>query len=185
MPTSRPRPTDDVQAGAVVIRILGIDPGSVVTGVGVIDADERRTAHVHHQPIRCGGGDFPQRLKTIFDELTAIIHEYRPDEMAVESVFVSRNAESALKLGQARGAAICAAVAMQLSVAEYAPSQVKKAIVGRGAADKKQVQHMVGMLLDLSTNLQADAADALGIALCHAHMRQTAALAATDVGGWR
>ena len=129
--------------------------------------------------------EIAERLKTIFEELTAIIQEYRPDEMAVESVFVSRNAESALKLGQARGAAICAAVAMQLSVAEYAPSQVKKAVVGRGAADKRQIQHMVGVMLNLATDLQADAADALGIALCHAHHRQTAALTGTEVRGWR
>lgn len=168
-----------------MIRILGIDPGSVVTGVGVIDADTRTTVHVHHQAVRCGDGDFPQRLKQIFDGLTAIIQEYHPHEMAIENVFVSRNPDSALKLGQARGAAICAAVAMQLKVAEYAPRAIKKAIVGRGAADKVQIQHMVGVMLNLSGSIQSDAADALGVALCHAHHRQTAELTGTDVGGWR
>jgi len=168
-----------------VTRILGIDPGSVITGVGIVDANDRQTVHVHHDAIRCGEGDFPGRLKTIFEGVTALIQEYRPDEMAIERVFVNRNADSALKLGQARGAAICAAVAMQLGVAEYAPRQVKLAIVGKGGADKVQVQHMVGVLLNLNGQIQADAADALGVALCHAHHRQTAVRTGTDVGVWR
>lgn len=167
------------------VRILGIDPGSVVTGIGIIDSDDRNSRHVHHQALKVGSGDFPERLKRIFEGVSALIHEYQPQEMAIERVFVSRNPDSALKLGQARGAAICAGVAMQLEVSEYAPRQVKQAIVGRGGADKTQIQHMVGILLNISPTIQADAADALGIALCHAHHRQTAALTGTDVGAWR
>jgi crossover junction endodeoxyribonuclease RuvC len=102
-----------------------------------------------------------------------LIDEYSPDEMAIENVFVSKNAGSALKLGQARGAAICAAISKNLPVAEYSPRSVKQAIVGKGGADKVQVQHMVGILLNLSENPVEDAADALAVALCHQHTQHT------------
>lgn len=154
-------------------RILGIDPGSVRTGVGIIDAQGQTLRHVHHVTLDIGRGDFPGRLRRIFEQLCDVIHQYQPEEVAVEDVFVSRNAASALKLGQARGAAICAAVSMNKPVAEYAPRAVKQAIVGRGSADKHQIQHMVSVLLNLGEKPAEDAADALGVAVCHAHHRQT------------
>ncbi len=157
-----------------MIRILGIDPGSVKTGVGIIDAQGSALTHVAHAVIAAGSGTFPERLRTIFDGVAEMIHEYRPDEIAVEDVFLSRNPSSALKLGQARGAAICAALSMQKPVAEYAARQVKQAVVGRGAADKQQIQHMICILLKLKERIAEDAADALGVAVCHAHHQQTA-----------
>lgn len=166
-------------------RILGIDPGSVITGLGLIDTGVNQTNHVHHHIIRVGKGAFPERLRIIFEGVATAIHEYQPQEVAIESVFVSKNPDSALKLGQARGAAICAAVSMNLPVAEYAPREVKKAVVGRGAADKSQIQHMVAILLSIDNNIQADAADALAVALTHAHHRQTAARLGTAIGAWR
>lgn len=164
------------------VRIMGIDPGSVVTGIGVIDAAAGSIRHVHHAMIKVGGDAFPLRLRTIFERVTDAIQEYRPDEVAVEQVFLSRNPSSALKLGQARGAAICAALAMQCEVAEYSARAVKQAIVGRGGADKNQIQHMVRVLLGIEGAVGADAADALGIAICHAHHRETAARIAANRG---
>lgn len=150
-------------------RILGIDPGSRITGIGIIETDGRRNQHVFSTCLRLGDASFPERLGTIFSELTRIIREYQPLEMAIESVFVSNNPASALKLGQARGAAICAGVIAGLPVAEYSPKEVKQATVGKGGADKAQVQHMVKLLLSLQGRLQVDTADALAVALCHAH----------------
>ncbi|UOG92576.1 MAG: crossover junction endodeoxyribonuclease RuvC [Candidatus Thiothrix sulfatifontis] len=150
-------------------RILGIDPGSRITGIGIIDTDGRRNQHVFSTCLRLGDASFPERLGTIFSEITRIIREYQPLEMAIESVFVSNNPASALKLGQARGAAICAGVIAGLPVAEYSPKEVKQATVGKGGADKAQVQHMVKLLLSLQGRLQVDTADALAVALCHAH----------------
>ncbi|QQZ30929.1 crossover junction endodeoxyribonuclease RuvC [Thiothrix subterranea] len=148
---------------------MGIDPGSRITGIGIIDTDGRRNQHVFSTCLRLGDASFPERLGTIFSELTRIIREYQPLEMAIESVFVSNNPASALKLGQARGAAICAGVIAGLPVAEYSPKEVKQATVGKGGADKAQVQHMVKLLLSLQGRLQVDTADALAVALCHAH----------------
>jgi crossover junction endodeoxyribonuclease RuvC len=152
-------------------RILGIDPGSQRTGVGIIDADTAGgSRHVFHCALKLLDNEtFPLRLKQIFDEICAIIVEHRPDEVAIERVFMARNPDSALKLGQARGAAICAAVHKGLTVTEYAAKEVKQAVVGGGGADKAQIQHMVGVLLNISQKLQADAADALAVALTHAH----------------
>ncbi len=167
------------------MRILGIDPGSVTTGFGIIEiAGRARTVPqcLHYGAIKTGGGEIPQRLKVIFEGVGALIQEYRPDQMAVENVFVSRGALSALKLGQARGAAICAGVTVGLPVAEYAPRQIKQAVVGRGGADKVQVQHMVGVLLRLPNKLQADAADALAVALCHQHYHETKSRMAKAIG---
>jgi len=160
-----------------VTRILGIDPGSVRTGVGIVDADATgRATHVHHAMIALAGAeDFPLRLKRILDQLGALLDQYQPQEVAIERVFMAKNADSALKLGHARGAAICAAVMRSLPVHEYSPMQIKQAVVGRGAAEKPQVQHMVGVLLNLQgAPLQADAADALAIAITHAHARTMA-----------
>lgn len=154
-------------------RILGIDPGSVITGYGVIET-EGRTRLCEAGCLRLPDAPFPVRLARIFEGLQAVIEKWSPEEMAVEEVFVSRNPASALKLGQARGAAICAGAAAGLTVAEYSASRIKQAIVGRGGADKRQIQHMVRMLLNLREDLQADAADATAVALCHLHHRQTA-----------
>lgn len=152
-------------------RILGIDPGLNVTGFGVIDSDGHHSRYVHSGNIRGSAGDsgMAQRLGRIFRELTEVISRYRPMEVAVEEVFVSRNMSSALKLGHARGAAISAAVQSQVPVCEYSARYVKQAIVGNGAASKEQVQHMVLRLLALHGKLQEDEADALAVSLCHAH----------------
>ena len=123
--------------------------------------------------IRTEGESLPERLKEIFEGIRAVVEAHRPDEVAVERVFVNRNVDSALKLGQARGAAICAATLTDLPLSEYTPTEVKQAIVGTGRAAKTQVQHMVRALLKLPGTPQADAADALAIALCHHHIRQT------------
>jgi crossover junction endodeoxyribonuclease RuvC len=156
------------------MRILGIDPGSRLTGFGIIDVQGDQATLVRHGVVRTGSGEFAERLGVIFAELRALIEQYQPSEAAVETVFVSHNASSALKLGQARGAAVCAAISMGLPVAEYSPRSVKQAIVGRGAADKVQVQHMVSVLLQLPETPAEDAADALAVALCHQHTQQTA-----------
>lgn len=153
--------------------ILGIDPGSRVTGFGVIESDGRSSRHVASGCIRTGGEAFPQRLGEIFDGIREVIDTHAPTQVAVEQVFVSRNAGSALKLGQARGAAIAAAVTASLPVFEYTPRSVKQALVGTGAADKEQVQHMIRLLLSLQARMALDESDALAIALCHAHSHAT------------
>jgi crossover junction endodeoxyribonuclease RuvC len=168
-------------------RILGVDPGSQRTGVGIIDTDATgRTVHVFHATVKLLDNDsFMLRLKQLFEELGAIIETYRPDEVAIERVFMAKNPDSALKLGQARGAALCAVVTRNLSVAEYAPKEIKQAVVGGGGADKTQIQHMVGVLLQLPGKLQADAADALAIALTHAHTRATTQRIGIPRTAWR
>lgn len=155
-------------------RILGIDPGSTITGYAVIDGGAKPVARIV-DCIRLPGGEFPVRLGIIFERLRNVIAEYAPDEMAIEDVFMARNAASALKLGQARGAAICAGAAAGLPVAEYTPTAIKQAVVGRGHAQKQQIQYMVALLLGLSESLQSDAADAAAVAICHAHHVQTVA----------
>ena len=160
------------------MRILGIDPGSRCTGYGIIDVGRdpggERAILVHCGVIRSGDGECAGRLGVIFAGLRQVIEEFAPTEAAIENVFLSRNASSALKLGQARGAAICAAISLGLPVSEYSPRSVKQAIVGRGGADKVQVQHMVRVLLSLQATPEEDAADALAVALCHQHTQQTA-----------
>lgn len=151
------------------MRILGIDPGSRITGYGVIDSDGVRSVHIGSGCIHVKADQMAEKLGIIFREVDRIVQDHRPEELSVEQVFMSRNAASALKLGHARGAAICAAVNHQLPVSEYSPRTIKQAIVGTGAADKGQVQHMVCRLLRLDDELQSDAADALAAALCHAH----------------
>ena len=156
------------------MRILGIDPGSRLTGYGVIDTTATGFRYVASGSIKVLGDYFPDRLKQIFDGIITVVQLYHPDCAAIEQVFMHKNADSALKLGQARGAAICAAQSTNLSVAEYAARQVKQALVGKGSADKLQVQHMVKILLNVQGQMQIDASDALGVAICHAHWQQTA-----------
>ena len=160
----------------MTVRILGIDPGSQRTGVGIIDVDAAgRITHVHHQPsVLLVAENFPKRLKVLLDELDALITRFQPQEVAIEKVFMARNPDSALKLGQARGAAMCAAVLRDLPIHEYAAKEIKLAVVGKGGADKVQVQHMMGVLLNLNGKIQADAADALAVAVTHANVRATA-----------
>ncbi|MBE9561640.1 MAG: crossover junction endodeoxyribonuclease RuvC [Proteobacteria bacterium] len=147
--------------------MLGIDPGSRLTGFGIIDISRKNSKYVTSGCIRTHSDSIPLRLKEIYTNLNQIIEQYQPNISAIEQVFMHRNAASALKLGQARGAAIVACVQNNLPVYEYAPTQIKQAVVGKGHADKIQVQHMVKILLSLPATPQADAADALAVALCH------------------
>lgn len=153
-------------------RILGIDPGSRVTGFGVIDSSATRPTYLTSGCIRLNNPDLPNRLHEIFQGINTIITEFQPTHLAIEAVFMSRNAASALKLGHARGVAIVACVQHGLTVAEYSPNRIKQAVVGQGHAEKTQVQHMVKVLLNLPAAPQVDAADALAAALCHAHTLQ-------------
>jgi crossover junction endodeoxyribonuclease RuvC len=166
---------------AAPCRILGLDPGSLRTGYGLIECTAAGERHLANGCINVRGVDFLLRLRRIFEAIAVLIDEYRPDEIAVERVFVHRNVDSALKLGQARGAAICAAVALGASAYEYAPRAIKLAVSGFGAADKLQVAQMVTALLGLERRPMADAADALAVALCHAQSRRLAALSAANL----
>jgi crossover junction endodeoxyribonuclease RuvC len=153
------------------VRVFGIDPGSERTGYGCVETDGRR-----HQLVACGaltlpaGATFPERLRLIHDGLTTLIAECRPDLIAIENLFHSVNVRSALKLGHARGVAMLAAVQAGVQVVEYTPAEVKRAVVGYGRAEKKQVQDMVRLLLGLERPpTPHDAADALAVAICHLH----------------
>jgi crossover junction endodeoxyribonuclease RuvC len=150
-------------------RILGIDPGLRVTGFGLIVATGGKLQYVASGCVRNTVGELPERLKVIIRDLGSVIIEHCPTEVAVEKVFVNANPNSTLLLGQARGAAISAAVLADLPVAEYTALQIKQAVVGHGKADKSQVQEMVKRLLALPATPSADAADALACAICHAH----------------
>lgn len=157
-------------------RIIGIDPGTRSTGYGILDTDGFRHVYVTSGFIAVEAGEMSRRLGKIFTEVAALIDEWKPDALAIEQAFVNRNADSALKLGQARGAVICAGVQAELSVDEYTPRTIKKAVVGSGAADKNQIQQMMQRLLGLKVKPQSDEADALAIAMCHAnHMNIRAA----------
>jgi crossover junction endodeoxyribonuclease RuvC len=158
---------------SAVTRILGIDPGSRYTGYGVIEAERGRSRIVACGRIDATRGTMPERLLLIQDTLSALLVEHTPQEAAMEEVFVSKNAQSALVLGQARGVALCACARAGLAVAEYATSSVKLALTGQGRADKEQVQHMVKVLLNLRERIALDASDALAVALTHAHVRST------------
>jgi crossover junction endodeoxyribonuclease RuvC len=153
--------------------ILGIDPGSRKTGFGIINYVSGRSEYLTSGVIRLPAGDLPERLKVIYASVTELILLHCPDQLAIEQVFMAKSAGSALKLGQARGAAIVACVAQDLAVAEYSARQIKQAVVGTGAAAKSQVQHMVKVLLKLPAEPQEDAADALAAALCHAHTQHS------------
>lgn len=154
------------------LRILGIDPGSRLTGFGVLDFEADNASYVASGTVQSTEGKFPVRLRQIFESITEIVSQYQPDVVAIESVFVHRNAGSALKLGHARSAAICATFESDVEVFEYAPREIKQAVVGNGAATKDQVQHMVVSILRLEGSPSADAADALAAALCHGHQRR-------------
>lgn len=165
--------------------ILGIDPGSRITGYGVIRTHGQRQEYITSGCIRTQStAGLAGRLRDIFEGVSEIISEFQPQQLAIEKVFMARSADSALKLGQARGAAIVAAATLGLDVFEYEARKVKQAVVGTGAADKKQVQHMVRLLLKLPAEPQEDAADALAIALCHINSHSN--LAKVDgVSGFR
>lgn len=156
--------------------IIGIDPGSRVTGYGVIRLQGNQSFYVDCGCIRANATNSTERLQQIFTGLQKVISEYQPSEAAIEQIFMNQNPNSALKLGQARGAAMAA---ITIPMAEYSARQVKLAVVGFGAAKKEQVQHMVQRLLNIHEELQADAADALAVALCHAHSRLTTYLTKT------
>ncbi len=150
------------------VRVLGIDPGSRRTGFGVLDAAGPKLTYVASGVIRTAEGDFAGRLCEIFRGIQVIVAQYRPQEIAIERVFMNRNADSALKLGQARGAAICGTADADADVFEYAPRQIKLAVVGSGSADKAQVQLMMRSILKLGAHVAVDASDALAAAVCHA-----------------
>ncbi len=180
----RPEAARIVSAATVVavprerVRVLGLDPGSLKTGFGVIDAVGPDLSSVAHGCIEVKGLDFAARLRCIHAKTVQLLLQYQPDVVAIERVFVSRNVDSALKLGQARGAAL-AAVPERVAVHEYAARTVKMAVVGVGAAGKVQVQHMVAGLLRLEKRPTVDAADALAVAICHANHRRSAQLTAS------
>ena len=149
--------------------ILGIDPGSRVTGFGLIISHGNKLEYVNSGCIKTQTKLLPERLKIIFDQLCGVIECHQPEQAAIEEVFMGKNASSALKLGQARGAAMVACLSFDLSLSEYSARKVKQAVVGAGAADKAQVNHMVKALLKIKDNLAEDAADALAVAICHAN----------------
>ena len=167
------------------VRILGLDPGSQRTGYAIVETQATRVAYIASGAIRTRGESLAARLQEIFAGVEALASEFRPDEVAIERVFMSRNADSALKLGQARGAALSATFANRPRVFEYAPREVKLAVVGTGGAQKEQVQLMVKRLLNIAGPLTEDAADALAIALCHAHSRRLQGLVSLAVGAVR
>ena len=165
------------------MKILGLDPGLRVTGYGVIEKTGSTLVYVSSGCIKSPDGELPDRLKNILNSVKEVISRFGPDEVAVEKVFVNVNPQSTLLLGQARGAAICAAVSRDLPVSEYTALQVKQAVVGHGKAAKEQVQDMVIRLLSLPGAPTADAADALACAICHAHGGQ--GLGALATAGYR
>lgn len=165
------------------LRILGIDPGSRLTGFGVVDCVGDAATYVASGSVNSVKGDFPARLRQIFESVTEIVAEYRPDAVVVESVFMHRNPSSALKLGHARSAAICATFELRVDVFEYAPREIKQAVVGTGAATKTQIQHMIRHLLQLEGDPSPDAADALAAALCHANRRRMQLVTGRAVAG--
>lgn len=152
--------------------ILGIDPGSRVTGYGVIREQNRQLLYVDSGCIRTADGPFTERLLQIFNGMCTLMDKFNPDEVAIEQVFMHKNASSALKLGHARGVAMVACASHRVAINEYSAREVKQSVVGYGAAEKEQVKQMVVNLLALSAAPQTDAADALAIAICHSHMRR-------------
>lgn len=154
--------------------VIGIDPGSRFTGYGIIADSKGNQTCIAHGRIAVKGKTTADRLFYIYSELQQLMSMHKPDELAIEQVFFHRNAQSALKLGQARGATMVAAASLAIPVAEYSPKQIKQAAVGYGSADKTQVQHMVRALLKLKETPEVDAADALAIAICHCQTRRLA-----------
>lgn len=149
--------------------ILGIDPGSRVTGYGVIQLANRQLQYIGSGCIRTSEGQLSQRLLQIFNGICELMEQYQPNEVAIEEVFMHQNPSSALKLGHARGVAMVACASHRVNVSEYSPREIKQAIAGYGAAEKTQVKHMVVQLLQLNAAPQSDAADALAIAICHSN----------------
>ena len=174
----RPRnaATATIRLGAYDGRVLGLDPGSQRTGFGIIDCVGSRERYVASGCIDVGRQDMMARLQRIYAAVSALVQQHRPDTIAIERVFIHRNPDSALKLGQARGVALCAAAQLGARVHEYAPRAIKLAVTGYGAAAKAQVAEMVRTLLTLEVRVTADAADALAVALCHAQTRRLGAL---------
>lgn len=166
------------------MRVMGIDPGSVTMGVAILDFEKGKATQVHLQSVSLKPhGSFASRLGAIYAEVHQLIATHAPDEFAIEQIFMYRSPESSLKLAQARGVAIAAAVGHGLLVSEYMPAVVKQSVVGTGRADKLQVQHMVKRLLSLAENPPADGADAAAVALCHCYRRTSlAGIRADDVG---
>ena len=156
------------------MRVLGIDPGLRNLGWGIVEAHGARLTHVANGICHSAGDDLAPRLLSLYRQLTVILQQYRPDHAAVEQTFVNKDAVATLKLGQARGIALLVPAMAGLAVGEYAPNAVKKAVVGVGHADKTQVDHMVRLQLPGVVIAGADAADALAIAICHAHHLQSA-----------
>jgi len=162
---------------ACLLRTLGIDPGSRVTGYGVVDQVGDRITRVDHGEIRTKNGEpFTRGLSRIFDELQDVIHRTRPDAVALEDIFYGKNVKSLIKQGHVRGVVLLAATHSHIPVFEYTPLEVKKAVVGYGRAEKHQVQQMVKTMLELSSVLPEDASDALAVAICHAHTKKETAL---------
>ena len=153
-------------------RILGIDPGSRLTGFGVLDFHGDAPSYVTSGTVKSIDGGFADRLRRIFEAVSDIVVEYQPDVVAIESVFMHKNASSALKLGHARAAALCATFGQNIEVFEYAPRAIKQAVTGTGSATKEQVQHMIVSLLQLDGTPAPDAADALAAALCHGNQQR-------------
>lgn len=151
------------------MRVLGIDPGSRITGLGVVEIVNGKLVGVASQALKLGGGPLSGRLGHIYHAVGDLIIQTQPDVVAIEQVFMATNAKAALTLGHARGSAMCSAVNSGMEVYEYSAKQIKLAVVGTGGAKKDQVQHMVRVLLNLSKNPQSDAADALACAICHIH----------------
>ncbi len=151
------------------MRILGIDPGSRVTGFGVIDSDGQKSLYVGSGVIRSSNENFLERLIEIFSGIQKVVEDYLPDQVAIEQVFLAQNPGSALKLGQARGIAIAAASGKSSKMFEYSAKSIKQSVVGSGSATKEQVQHMVSILLSQKKTKYLDESDALAVALCHAH----------------
>jgi len=154
------------------VTILGIDPGSQITGIGVINAQGSELSYVYSESLKLPKAELAVRLKKIYSGLQAIIAQTRPDIISIEKVFIAKNPQSALVLGHARGAAMLAAVNNEIPLVEYSATEIKKTVVGRGRADKSQVQHMMRVLLGLRVAPEEDASDALAAAVCHAQHRQ-------------
>lgn len=156
------------------MRIIGIDPGTAITGLGIIEHQNENISLIHYDTINLNSKDsLPNKLKRIYDECLTCILKFNPDELAIETAFYGKNIQSTLKLGQARGVAIIAALNSNLKISEYSPREIKKSVTGNGASSKVQVQYMVKSILSLKlTSLAVDSSDALAVALCHIYYSQ-------------
>lgn len=156
------------------MRIIGIDPGTAVTGIGIIEYDKKDFCLIHFDTINLNPkNSIPERLKIIYDNCLSCIRKYKPDEFAIETAFYGKNIQSTLKLGQARGVAIIAALNSDLKISEYSPREIKKSVTGNGASSKEQVKYMVKSILSTGkTEIPNDSSDALAIAICHSYKLQ-------------